>query len=55
MKDSDKYFTLDISFKFDSMDTMQNHIFRVKSKIRKIRKGFDHLFGFQDQSKVAQI
>ena len=46
IKGSDKYVTLDISLKFDSLDKM---------KIGKIRKGVDYLFEFQDQRKVTQI
>ena len=47
IKGSDKYFTLDISSKFDSLDKMKNHIFRVKRKIGNIRKGVDYLTGFK--------
>ena len=32
----------------------ENHIFMVKRKIGKIRKGVGYLSGFQDQSKVLQ-
>ena len=55
IKGSDKYVTLDISSKFDSLDKIKITSSGEKRKIVKIRKGVYHLSGFQDQSKVAQI
>ena len=55
IKGSDKYVTLYISLKFDKTGQAGNHIFRVKGKIGKIRKGVDYLFEFQGQNKAAQI
>ena len=55
IKGSDNYITLDISLKILQSGQDKNHIFRVKRKIEKIRKGVDYLSGFQDQSKVTKI
>ena len=53
IKGSDKIVTLNISEKFWQSEQDENHIFRVKSKIGKIRKGVGYRSGFQDQSEVA--
>ena len=55
IKGSYKNVNLDISSKFDSLNKMKNHIFRVKSKIGMIRKGVGYRSVFQDQSKVAKV
>ena len=51
----DKYVTLDISLKFDSLEKMKITSSESKGKCGKIRKGVDYLSGFQDQSKIAKI
>ena len=48
IKGSDKYVTLDISLKFESMEKMKITSSESKGKSRKIRKGVDYLSGFQD-------
>ena len=61
IKGSDKcatlniYEILNISEKFDSLNKMENHIFRVKSRIVDIGKGVGNRSGSQDQSKVEKI
>ena len=55
IKGSDKYATLDILSKFDSLDKMKITSSESKGKIGKIRKGVDYLSGFQGQSKAAKI
>ena len=54
IKGSDKYVTLEISLKFDSLYKMKITSSESK-KIGKIRKGVDYLSGFQGQSKATQI
>ena len=54
IKGGDKIVTLDISSKFDSLNKMKNHIFRIKRKIRKIRKGVGKRSDFQYQSNIAK-
>ena len=54
-KGSDKYVTLDISSKFDSMDKIKITSSESKEKIGNISKGVDYLSGFQYQRKVAHI
>ena len=55
IKGSDKYVTLDISSKFDSLDKIKITSSGGKREILKIRKGVDYLYEYQDQSKVAKI
>ena len=55
IKGSDKYVTLDISIKFDTLDKMKITSSESKGKIEKIRKGVDCFSGFQNQSKAVQI
>ena len=53
IKGSDKYVTLDISLKFDSLEKMK--ITSTESKKNgKTRKGVDCLFGFQGQSRAKE-
>ena len=55
IKGSDKYVTLDISLKFDSLDNKKITSSKSKGKFGNIRKGVDYLSGFQGQSKAAKI
>ena len=55
IKSSNKYATLDISSKFDSLDKIKITSSELEGKFGKIRKGVDYLSGFQDQSKVKKI
>ena len=54
IKGIDKIVTLNVSAKFDSLNKIGNHIFRVKSKIGEIRKGVGNRSGSQDQSRVQK-
>ena len=49
---SEKYVTLEISSKFDSLEKMKITSSESKVQFGKIRKGVDYLSGFQDQSKA---
>ena len=53
IKGSDKYATLDILLKFDSLNKMKITSLESKEKFVKIRKGVDYLSGFQGQSKAT--
>ena len=48
IKGSDKYVTLDISLKFESLEKMKITSSESKEKFGKIRKGVDYLSGFQE-------
>ena len=54
IKVSDKYVTLDISSKFDSLNKMKTTSSDSKVKFGNIRKGVGYLSAFQDQSKDAK-
>ena len=51
----EKFVTLNISEKFDSLNKMETTSFRVKRKIGDISKGVDNRSGSHDQSKVEKI
>ena len=55
IKGSDKYITLDISLKFDSLNKMKITSSESKYNFVKIRKGVYYISGYQGQSKVTQI
>ena len=55
IRGGDKYVTLDISEKFDSLNKMESTSLESKGKFGKIRKGVGNCSGFQDQSKVDKI
>ena len=55
IKGSDKYVTLDISSKYESMDKIKITSSESNGKFGKISKGVDYLYGFQDEIKVAII
>ena len=55
IRGSDKYITLEISLKLDSMDKMKITSSESKGKFENIRKGVDYLSGFQGQSEAAKI
>ena len=55
IKSSDKYVTLYISLKFDSLGKIKIISSESKGKFVKIRKGVDYLSGIQGQSKTTKI
>ena len=54
IKGSDKYVTLDVSSKFDSLENIKITFSESKEKFGKIRKGVDYLSGFQYQRKFRK-
>ena len=55
VKGSDKYVTLDISSKFDSLDKMKITSSKSKETMEISEKGVDYLFGYQGRSRAAKI
>ena len=55
IKGSEKYVTLDISLKFDSLDKMKITTSESKEKSEKSGTGVDYISGFQGQSKAVKI
>ena len=54
-KSCDKYVTLDIFLKCDSLDKMKTTFSEPEDNFGKIRKGVDHLYGSQGQIKGREI
>ena len=52
---SDKYVTLDISSKMDSLDKMKITSSELKGKLERSGKGLITSMGFKNKSKVAKI